>query len=533
MIYENLLNAKNIAMVYIPQSEYESLKVENAELSHKVDQLMEQLRLLQYRQFAPKREKNLPIPGQIVMDIFNEAEVCADESIPEPELSEVKQHYRKRSRLINDKLPEDLPVEIIEHTLPPEERICPECGEILDPIGKEERKVLKLIPASAIIEKHVYYSYGCRDCEENGTCAQIIKTPKEEPVIKGSFASPDAVAQIITQKYVMGAPLYRQEKDFERNGIMLSRQTMSNWMLKSTEDWLEPVYNALKSYLLSRDVIFADETVLQVLKEPGKKAQSKSYLWMYRTGRDSPFQSVVCEYQPDRKASHVAEFLSDYKGYIHTDGYSAYHNLPIEITVVGCHSHARRRFFDAVKGLKEKDREGSMAEKGVRYFDKLFEVERKVCSRTPTERYEKRLELAKPVLDEMHIWLKSLSPSPKSLLGKAVGYALGEWKYLERYLLDGRLEISNNLSERTLKSYVIDRKNFLFANTPRGAKSSAIMFSITETAKENGLNPFKWLVYIFNNAPKWNIKDNPEMVHKLMPDQVPAYCKAATPKYDE
>lgn len=521
---------ENTAMVCIPQSEYESLKAENAELANKIGQLAEQLRLLRHQRFAPKSEKNAPIDGQMAMDIFNEAEAYADESIPGPGLSEVKKHYRKRARLVNDSLPEDLPVEVVEHALPEEERVCPECGDALDVIGKEERRELKLIPASAVIVKHVYYTYGCRDCEKNGTSPQIIKTPKNKPVIKGSFASPEAIAQIMSQKFVMGVPLYRQEKDFQRGGIMLSRQTMSNWLIKSTEDWLKPVYNELKAFLLSRDVCFIDETTLQVLKEPGKKAQSQSYLWMYRTGRDSPFQSVVCEYQPDRKAVHPAEFLKGYRGYSHTDGYAGYHNLPPDIIVVGCLAHARRKFDEALKGLRPIDQKGSLAQKGLLYFDKLFEIDRGLASCTPEERHEKRAEFAKPVMDELHKWLKSLDPAPKSLLGRAVGYTLNEWKYLERYLLDGRLECSNNRSERTIKGFVINRKNFLFANTPLGAESSAIIYSLTETAKENGLSPYRYLAYIFENAPNWDIRNNPEKAKLFLPDRIPDCCRAATPK---
>ncbi|MCL2147571.1 MAG: IS66 family transposase, partial [Synergistaceae bacterium] len=429
-----------------------------------------------------------------------------------------------------DRLPEGLPVETIEYVIPEKEQACPMCGKELHVLGKEVRNELKLIPAKAVIIEHIRYTYGCRNCERNGISAPVIKAQTNEPVIKGSFASPEAIAQIMTQKFVMGAPLYRQEKDFERNGIRLSRQTMSNWLIKSTEDWLEPVYNTLKKQLVEEnDNLFADETTLKVLREPGKKATSDSYLWLYRTGRDSPSQTVICEYHPDRKAIRPAEFLKDYTGYLHTDGYQAYHSLNKNIIVVGCLAHARRKWCDALNALSPADREGSNALCGKQYCDKLFAIERSLAECTPEERYQKRLELARPILDEFYAWLLTLSAGNKSSFGRAVAYTIREWKYLERYLLDGRLEISNNRSERTVKSFVIDRKNFLFCNTPKGAKCSAIMFSIIETAKENGLNPYKYLAYIFKNAPNWDILNNSDMLRKLLPDQAPDFCKAGAP----
>jgi transposase len=538
---ENLQSKQTADMVYISRAEYEeflSLKVQYAEQLEKINWLMEQLRLLRHKTFAPKSEKSpfIPTTGEQIsfLDVFNEAEACADESVPEPELTEVSKHYRKRTRLVTDRLPKDLPIETVEHVLNEEERVCPECGDELHVIGKEVcRKELKLIPAKAVITEHVKYSYGCRTCEREGIEAVIVKASAGAPVINGSFASPEAIAHIMTQKFVMGSPLYRQEKEFERNSIMLSRQTMSNWLIRSSEDWLSPIYEALKRYLLSQDILFADETILQVLREPGKKAQSKSYMWVYRTGRYSPKQVVIYEYQPNRKARNPEEFLKDYKGYLQVDGYQVYHNLKGDIIIVGCFGHCRRKFTDALRALRPEDREGSGANKGKQYCDKLFGIERALLECTPPERYEKRQEMAKPVLDEMLTWLRSVRPASKSSYGKAVSYALGEWKYLERYLLDGRLEISTNRVERAIKPFVIDRKNFLFCNTPRGATASAVMFSLIETAKENGLNPYEYLTYIFKNAPNLDIRHNPDAVMQFMPDQVPDFCKAGAARNDD
>ena len=190
-------------------------------------------------------------------------------------------------------------------------------------------------------------------------------------------------------------------------------------------------------------------------------------------------------------------------------------------------AHARRKFDEALKALPERDREGSNVLRGKRYCDRLFELEREFASLTPEERYIKRQEHSKPVLDEFYAWAVALNAVPKTGIGIAVHYALSQRKYLERYLLDGRLEISNNRAERSIKPFVIDRKNFLFANTPRGAKASAVMFSLIETAKENGLNPFEYLVYVFKNAPNWNIRNNPDALERLLPAFVPGYIRSA------
>jgi hypothetical protein len=264
---------------------------------------------------------------------------------------------------------------------------------------------------------------------------------------------------------------------------------------------------------------------LQVLHEPGKSAQSKSYMWLYRTSGGAEQPMVLFEYQPDRKAKRPAEFLKGFRGYLHTDGYEAYHSLGDEIVIVGCWAHARRKFDETLKALPEKDREGSGAERGKRYCDKLFAIERQLADCSPQERHEKRQELAKPVLDEFLSYLQTSKASTKSSFGRAIHYTLGQWKYLARYLQDGNLEISNNRAERSIKPFVIDRKNFLFANTPRGAKASAIVFSMIETAKENHLNPYAYLTYIFKNAPNWEIRRDAEALQKLLPNFAPSECR--------
>ncbi|WP_166525136.1 IS66 family transposase [Caproicibacter fermentans] len=509
------------------QAEIAALKARVSELEVLVKYYEEQFRISKHRQYEASSEKSEYDLAQL--SIFNEAELFADINVAEPELVEVEKHYRKRTRLTTDKLPENLPVEIVEHDLPECERICPECGGPLHVMGRDSWDELVIVPAQVKVRKHVRLVYTCRECEKDEYGVPIVKAAVSEPVIKGSFASPEAIAHIMTQKFVMGSPLYRQEKELQQNGIQLSRQTMSNWLIRATEDWLELVYEALHEMLCNHGVLHADETTLQVLREPGKTAQSKSYMWLYRTSGDAVQPIVLYDYQPDRRSKRPAAFLKDFKGYLHTDGYEGYHSLRSEITVVGCWAHVRRKFDESLKALPERDRESSNALRGKRYCDHLFELEREFSSLAPEERYVKRLAQSKPVLEEFFEWAVSLNAAPKTGIGIAVHYALSQRKYLEHYLLDGRLEISNNRAERSIKPFVVDRKNFLFANTPREAKASAVMFSLIETAKENGLNPFEYLVYILKNAPNWNIRDNPDALNLLMPDSARrSICATAT-----
>ena len=515
-----------IETVTIPKAEYDNLKSGYAELAAKVEWLMEQFRLARHRRFGASSEKSAGSDND-QMNLFNESEIASDVLVPEPALIEVETHYRKRRNMVNDELPEDLPIEIVLHELPADEQICHECEGPLHVMGTETlRRELKLIPAHAVIVEHVRKVYACRHCERDECGVPIVKAPIANPVIKGGFASPEALAHIAAQKFVMGVPLYRQEQEWNRLGIKLSRQTISNWLIKATFDYLEPIYGALAEILCLRKVLHSDETTLQVLREPDKPPESKSYMWLYRTGGDTASPIILYEYQPDRRAEHPKRFLKNFSGYLHADGYDGYHDLSDNITVVGCFAHARRKFDEAIKGLPKKTQADSTAMIGKRFCDKLFSLERDFAGLSVEERFQKRQELSKPVFDEFYAWLNGLNPPPKTGLNTAVVYAKNQREYLGRYLEDGRLEISNNRAERSIKPFVIGRKNWLFANTPRGAKASAVLYSIIETAKENGLSPYEYLTYIFKNAPNWDIRGNVNNLEWLLPWFVPDFCKA-------
>ncbi len=515
----------NAEMVTISRAEYEEFQAQRkkiSELESRVDLLMEALRLARHKQFGASSEKSEDTLMEQLSFLFNEAEVFSAADKEEAEnVTVVAAHKRhKKHEYTLDNIPEEIPKERVEHRLEGEDLVCPQCGDIMTEIGTGVVNKLKIIPAQTIVEQHVYYTYACRNCNKEDIETPVVKVPKEKNIIPGSFATPEAIAHIMTQKFVMGSPLYRQEQEINRKGIHLSRQTMSNWILKATEDYLAPVYEQLHKELLTRDVLHADETTLQVLHEPGRKPQGDSYMWLYRTSGDTNMPIVLYEYQPGRGAKHPKEFLAGYKGYLHTDGYQGYHSLPENITVVGCWAHLRRKFDEAVKSLPKGKVKGSSASQGLTYCNLLFGIEQEIADKTPEERHKERLEQAKPILDAMFAWANSRTAAPKSALGKAFHYLKEQWPYLTNYLKDGRLEISNNRAERSIKPFVIDRKNFLFANTPKGATGSAIMFSLIQTAIENGLDPYKYLTWLLKQAKEADLTDA-ETVKKLLPWNVP------------
>ena len=527
MPMKNIKNnmTSNTKMVNISCAEYEFLKGQIAKLSQRVEYLMECIRLSQQKQFGATSEKTTEDGMEQLSFLFNEAEVYEAEESLVMETPVASHTRKKKSGSAKDILPENCPVDVVEHRLSAEELSCSVCGTEMVEIGKEVHYSIKIVPAQVRRQEDWYYTYACKSCEKETEKTPVIQTPREKTIIPGGFASPEAVSHIMTQKFVMGSPLYRQEQELKRQGVRLSRQTMSNWILRCCKDWLMPVYEELHRQLITQEVLHADETTLQVIREPGKKATSKSYMWLYRTSGDAEHPIVLYEYQPDRKQVHPRDFLHGFSGYLHTDGYAGYHNLSKEITVVGCWAHARRYFDQAVKAMpKDKQSTGSAAT-ALAYCTKLFHIERTLVDLTPEERQKQRLEQEKPVLDDLFSWAETRFAAPKSALGKALYYLKAQRAYLEGYLKDGRLELSNNRAERSIKPFVIDRKNFLFANTPQGAQASAVIFSLIETAKENGLDPYRYLLYIFKTAPSLD-QSTVNWVTPLLPENVPDTCRS-------
>lgn len=502
------------------------LREEVAKLRALVKYYQELERLNKHKKYGASSEKTSP--GQKELALFDEAENEAGKTVSEPAVDQITYTRRKREGKREDDISE-LPVEQVVHSLPEEERKCPECGGPLHVMGHSEpRRELEIIPAQVKVIEHVREIYACRDCEHNSVSVPVIKAPQPEPVIKGSAASPSSVAHIMTQKYMNAVPLYRQEMDLLTNGLPLSRQTMANWMTYSSGHWLEPLYGMMKSKMLREDVPHADETTLQVLKEPGRASRAESFMWLYRTSGCAVVPIILYEYQETRSSTHPKRFLENFKGYLHTDGYAGYHNLPREITVVGCWAHARRKFDEAVKSAPPDEREGLPSRRGLEWCNKLFELEREYGKEKLTydERRKARFERSKAVSDALFEWASSSGTLPKSAFGKAVRYLREQRPYLENVYRDGRLELSNNRAERSIRPFVIGRRNWLFSATPKGARASAVIYSVMRTAKANSLKPFEYLKHVFETMP--NIA--PEKYESLLPwsGSLPERCKLTT-----
>jgi transposase len=482
-----------------------------------------QMRLLQHKRFGSSSEKT--DPRQMELPLFDEAENETDRRKVEPTLEQITYTRRKREGKREEDL-SGLPVETVIHSIPEEERKCPSCGETMHVMGHgEPRREIEIIPAQVKVVEHIQEVYTCRNCEHNGISVPVIKASMPEPVIKGSVTSPSAVAHIMVQKYVNATPLYRQETGFAAGGFVLSRQTMANWMIYCSEHWLEPLYGLMKSRMEEEEILHADETVPQVLHEPGRASRTNSYMWLYMTGVLAAISIVLYEYQETRASAHPKRFLEGFNGYLHCDGYQGYHSLPPGIKSVGCWAHVRRKFDEAVKSAPPDGQAASRSQKGLDFCNELFALERRYEKEglSPGERFEARIKHSKPVSDALFAWADSSGALPKSALGRAIHYLLEQRPYLENVYRDGRLELSNNRAERSIKPFVIGRKNWLFSASPKGAKASSIIYSIIETSKMNMLKPFEYLKHIFETMP--NIA--PEKYASLLPwsETLPEDCK--------
>ena len=495
------------------------------DLQSQVNNLTEMVMLLRKEKFGPSSEKTpKQVEGQL--SLFNEVEVEADASVPEPISKEVKGYARKTPKTKREEIIKDLPVREILCETAKEEQYCDHCNSPLRPIGKEVvREELEYIPAKLQIVRYVRMSYECPRCKHT-EYPFIKKAQTPTSLMNHSLASPSSVANVMYLKYVNSVPLYRQEKEWERMGLSLSRATMANWVIRCSQDYLMPVVEHLQKKLLERDIIHCDETPVQVLKEEGKKPQTKSYMWLYRTGDDGKPPVILYDYQPSRNGDHAVVFLKDFKGFVHSDGYSGYNKLT-GITRCGCWAHLRRKFIEAIPKKTGANEPLTNAEIGRDYCNQLFEIERDLKHLSPEDRRLKRLELEKPILEAFWCWLENLNVLNGSALGKAVTYAKNQRKYMENYLLDGRCSISNNAAENAIRPFTVGRKNWLFADTPKGASASAAVYSIIETAKANGLNVYTYLEYLLLYMPDTDWRNCPEELDMLMPwsEDVQAECK--------
>jgi len=470
----------------------------------RIEFLEGQIRLLKKELFGQKSEKRSPEESELhQLHLFNEAEVFTEKEPEEPLV--VPEHTRRKPK--RTPLPANLPRVDRIQDIKEEEKVCT-CGEPLCRIGEEVSEKLDFIPAKIRVIRTIRYKYACKKCEGVESEGPTVKiAPLPPAIIPKGIATPGLLAHIVVSKYADALPLYRQEKIFSRHGIELSRSTMAGWMVKAAES-CAPVMELLQKELLTGPLVNADETPVQVLNEPDRSNTTDSYMWVFRGG-DPKKPVILFRYSPTRSGVIPREILKGYEGYCQTDAYSGYDALEGEdtkIILVGCFSHTRRNFVKVIdaRGEALKNKTGS-AEIALDYIQKLYAIEKiaRTSGLSPPEIVELRKEKAKPILEEFKAWIEKrvIQTPPKGLLGKALNYARNHWPKLIRYVENGHITPDNNLAENAIRPFVVGRKNWLFAGHPNGAHAAATLYSLIETAKACGLEPYRYLRFLFEKLP--------------------------------
>ena len=512
-------------------NQVELLTNEVQSLNKKMQTLMEQLVLSKKARFGQSSEKMedaaqisfMEVNGTIVF--FNEAEAVCDLSADEPEDLEPKPRGKKTSGK-KDADMSGLPVNRINHYMTENELIA-EFGEngwkqLPDAISKR----YKFIPAKVIVTEHHVGVYASR---KDG---HMVKAEHPRGLLKGSPVSPSIAAAIMNGKYVNAVPLYRLEKEFERYGLAITRQNMANWMIRLGESYISVMYDYLHELIYDYHVIQADETPVLVNKD-GRKAGSKSYMWVYRSGYMNPEKQIILyEYQLTRNTSHPREFLKEFKGICVTDGYQVYHTLEKEkedLTIAGCWVHMRRRFDHALEVIPKEARKGTISYMAMKQIQAIYREEGKLKELHSKERLEQRQAIIKPLVDAFFVYLKqNQTEVPGSgKLHDAFTYALNQEKYLKVFLEDGEVPIDNNASERAIRGFCVGKKNWQMIDTINGAKTSAMIYSIAETAKANNLKPYDYFEHLLEEIPKHMEDTDRSFLKELLPwsDKLPKHIR--------
>ena len=519
----NTLDKSLIIQLLISQQEQnEALTKELRELNQKMQVLMEQMVLANKNRFGRSSEK-LEIENQICFKevdgnivFFNEAEAVCNLDAEEPEDLEIKP--ARKPKTVGKKADDmaGLPVNIINHYLSKEELIA-EFGEngwkqLPDAVSKRYH----FIPAKVEVDEHHVGVYVSK------TDGRIVKAPHPKALLHGSAVSPSLAAAVMNGKYVNAVPLYRLEQEFTRYGLAITRQNMANWMIRLGEEYLAVLYDYMHEKLYDYHVIQADETPVLV-NHDGRAAGSKSYMWVYRSGHlYEDKQIVLYDYHKTRNSSHPKEFLKDYSGICVTDGYQVYHKLEKEqedLQIAGCWVHARRRFDEAMNVLPKEQQKKSDAYLVMKQIQAIYREEGKLKELSADERLEQRQLVVKPLVDALFVYLKKQNPSVPATgqLRKAYTYILNQEKYLRVFLEDGEVPIDNNASERAIRGFCIGKKNWQMIDSINGAKASAIIYSIAETAKANNLKPYDYFEYILNEIPKHMDDSDRSFLDDLLP----------------
>ncbi len=488
------------------------------ELEAELNNLKEQVDYLTKKLFGTSSEKrNHDIPGQL--ELFNEAESEQDPALLAAEEEEVIESYKRKRRPKTSLTAKfaHLPVQKINLDIPDSEKVCRDCGTPLELIGTEFiRREFQYIPARGKIIEYYSLNYKCPVCTDRYEIPVIVKGKDGHPHMLHGMASASTIAWVMEQKYDKHIPLYRQEGIFkEQLGAEIGRATLANWIIKNSLDFFSPVYHYFQRQLLKRKFLMADETPVQVLKEEGRRPQTKSYMWLFRTGEYNGPPIILYHYSPTRAGDTAASFLDGFGGYLMCDGYSGYNKVP-KAKRTSCWAHVRRYLIDAIPKGKEDDYTEPSVQ-GLLYVDKLFALERDIHAKhsDPDEVKEARIRKETGVLDGFFAWLDGQHPVKNSRMDKAVTYIRNRRQDLTTYLEDGCCSFSNNASERMIKPFVIGRKNWLFCDTPDGAKASELIYSIIETAKANGVNCYHYLHYLLDICPTDRMGD--EELENLSP----------------
>ena len=500
-----------IQLLLQQQEQLEAITKELHASNEKMQLLMEQVILGKQNRFGRSSEKMedtsqicfREVDGTIIF--FNEAEAVCDLNAAEPDALELKSPKQPKRKGKKEADLSGLPVRRIDHYLS-EEELEAEFGvrgwkQLPDAISRKYH----FVPAKAEVEEHHIGVYASKTDEH------MVKADHPKTLLHGSLVSPSLGAAIINGKYVNAVPLYRLEQEFQRYGLQITRQNMANWCIRLAEEYLSILYDYLHKELYFYHVIQADETPVLV-NHDGRKAGSKSWMWVYRSGHlYQKRQIVLYEYQQTRNASHPREFLKGYDGICVTDGYQVYHTLEKELeelTIAGCWVHCRRRFDEALKLVPKSCQKESNAFLLMKQIQAIYREEGKLKDLSSDERLKQRQTVIKPLVDAFFAYLKTINVSKKDKFGDAVGYALNQEKYLRVFLTDGDVPIDNNASERAIRGFCIGKKNWQMIDTIHGSKSSAIIYSIVETAKANNLKPFDYVQHLLEEIPKhMNDKD--------------------------
>jgi transposase len=508
----NTINTQNELIASL-QKTLEVNKSKEEEKDRIIANLQAQLEFLKTKLFGSTSEvRHDLIPGQL--NLFNNE--FSDEKtaeIIEPEVIKVSGYSKERKpKATYEEIFENLPAkQVLVDTLTEEEKQCSICGTQMVSIGHEVIRT-ELVYTEPKLERieYVATTYACPNCKDTEEDAPFVKDNGPKPLIPGSYVSSGLAAHVMYYKYMMSVPLYRMEKDFEHLGAKISRTTMASWIIYCSKHYFEPMFDFFHRKLLTRRYLMADETPIQVLKEPDRRAQTKSYVWLVRTGDDGEIPIILYNYTPTRAGKNAAAFL---KGagegfFLMTDGYQGYNKVP-DAQRCCCWAHIRRYWLKAIPKGHESDYTHP-AVQGLLYCNKLFEYERSYREKglSLKQIYKRRLKDEKPVIEAFLAWLDNLHPQTGDSITKAITYSQNCRPYMMNYLKDGACSLSNNLSENSIRPVVMGRKNWLFSDTPDGANASMKIFSMIETAKANGVDPLKYLSFLLEHRPSTEMTDD-------------------------